>query len=193
MVCALLWCSCSSVSLHSRADDPPYLEEDVYYCIRNATYSTYLTVASASSGANAYLTNFTGHDNQLFTLKYDSLNDVYKIIPYGVAKNENYALDFYSLSNGSNVCVEYAMGYSNQYWTLVPSSSTSISQFSIRAQANNTLALSGNSGTGSSNGTSSTSAGNVYIGTFGSTNLNQYWYINYIYSDCWTAIYFEGK
>lgn len=155
----------------------PYLEEDVYYCIRNGTHATYLTTPTASSGANAFLTTYTGDFDQLFTVQYNSFDNTYKFIPYGIAQSEMYALECTSVAAGRNVQVDSRMVVTEQDWTLVPYSSTSTSQFSIRPANNTALALTGNSGNGAASGTASTSAGNVYINTFGSTNLNQYWYI----------------
>lgn len=55
------------------------LKANTYYCIKSYYSGKYLTVASGTEGANVYLSDYTGKENQRFLLWYNSVQNAYLI------------------------------------------------------------------------------------------------------------------
>ncbi len=150
------------------------LKENTYYCIKSYYTGKYLTVNVGSNGANLYLSNYTGKDNQRFLLWYNAVQNAY-LITSALSSTILCVAPAAAVTN-SNVALRTANASACQYWDLSDYTSGS-NTVSIKNKGNTSLALSCNSGDGSSGGTSSSAAGNVYINTYSASSFNYRWYI----------------
>ena len=179
MIMAL--CSASIMTTSVNAAECSAITSGAVYSFKNANSGKYLNV---HYGYDANLTNVYQFDSdgsveQTFRVVYDSDLDAYRIYAMCSSNGKSRVLDIYEtsgLSSGCNVQIYNKNNVtSDQTFKFY---SVGNNKYKIVMASNTNLALTAQ---GTSNGTgvgkSSTSAGNVYISTYSSSNLSQQWYI----------------
>lgn len=165
----------------------PYggIEDGAVYSFVNAASNKYLTVDSSNmSTGNVY--QYTKNDSlsQAFRLDYNATNDCYRIRTMCSDDGYGSVLEVLSYSGtidtstgytNSNVRVHsYSSSWANdQDWIVYPYNSSDLYMIVLRSDPNLALTAYGTSN-GSASGTTSTSAGNVYISQFTGAS-NQLW------------------
>ncbi|MBE6729066.1 MAG: hypothetical protein E7568_02395 [Ruminococcaceae bacterium] len=154
----------------------------IYY-IKNYFSGKYLNVHYGvdANGTNVYQWTKDNSTEQKFKVVYDSATDSYKLYAMCSSNGNNRVVDV--VRNGSPL----ASGQNVDIWTPVDHTAqrvkiTNLIQniYHIHMQANSQMYFTTNDSlNGTGGGTSSTSAGNVYIRTFDG-NLNQQWAFEYI-------------
>ena len=147
---------------------PQNIQLNKEYYIKSA-HNTYLTVhdGTDANGVNIYAANLNATASQKFKLVQTSAKGGYYI--QSVSSSNNRVVDVYredrrdSIEGGSNVHLYNSTDPYAQEWFIIGVTSTS---FRIVPRTDMSLALTANSGNGTSSGTTSASTGNVYVSTY---------------------------
>ncbi len=154
----------------------------IYY-IKNYFSGKYLNVHYGvdANGTNVYQWTKDSSTEQKFKVVYDSASNSYKLYAMCSSNGNNRVVDVVrngaALASGQNVDIWTPVDHTAQRLLI-----TNLIQniYHIHMQASDKLYLTTNDSlNGTSGGTSSTSAGNVYIRSFDG-NLNQQWAFEYI-------------
>ena len=148
-------------------------------CIPSKRSSLYLDVCGGTDADNNNVAQYKGNStvSQDFKLEKSSTGNGYILRAQVGGKTR--VLDIYKtngrVENGNNVQIYRNVDPIAQEWLIIP-----VSQFhyKIVPRSNPALALTSyGSSNGSASGTTSTSAGNVFVSTYTGNNTNQYWII----------------
>lgn len=156
------------------------------YAFRNAGSGSYMTVHNGNdaNAVNVYQKKISSTsalgDAQRFKLEYDSSTGGYYLRAMCSSEGTNRVLDIVKsggyVKSGCNVQIHTAIDPLAQHWFIV---AISTYRFKLLPRTAMNLALTAypSSADGTSGGTTSSSAGNIYVSSFSSTNEYQQWEI----------------
>lgn len=158
---------------------PVGLVEGTVYSFKNVGSSLYLDVCGGTDADNNNVAQYKGNStvSQDFKLEQSSTGNGYILRAQVGGKTR--VLDIYKtngrVENGNNVQIYRNTDPIAQEWLIIP---VSRFHYKIVPRSNPALALTSyGSSNGSASGTTSTSAGNVFVSTYTGNNPNQYWII----------------
>lgn len=163
----------SILSVSSMAAQTSGITNGGVYKIKNASSGKYINVHYGidKNGTNVYQCTADGSVEQTFRVVYDSTNDAYRLYAMSAVNGTYRVLDI--VKSGSSVvsgCNIQIFAHTDNTAQLFNITSTG-SGYKITPKSNSAVAITANSGDGTSAGTSSTSSGNVYVSTYtGATN-----------------------
>lgn len=156
------------------------------YAFRNGGSGSYMTVHNGNdaNAVNVYQKKISSTsalgDAQRFKLEYDSSTGGYYLRAMCSSEGTNRVLDIVKsggyVKSGCNVQIHTAIDPLAQHWFIV---AISTYRFKLLPRTAMNLALTAypSSADGTSGGTTSSSAGNIYVSSFSSTNEYQQWEI----------------
>ncbi|MDR0569715.1 MAG: RICIN domain-containing protein [Clostridiales Family XIII bacterium] len=170
-----------SISINQAAA-PVAVDANKIYKLRNAASGRYLNVAGGYGGENGINVIQKASDNsemaQEFRVIYDSAKSAYRIYPI-CSKNGRYrVLDIVKSNNAVlNGCNVQTYRPNDDVAQLFRIEGVGSGRYKITSNSNTAVALAANgTGDGSETGTSSGSAGNVFMQTYTGAG-NQLWYL----------------
>ncbi len=163
---------------------PSNLSSGSAYNIKNVGSQSFMTVHNGTdvNGTNVYQTNVTAgtlYPKYMFRIETATSNDGYYIKPVCCASGNGRVLDIAKengyIQNGSNVRIYDKSDAASQQWFFV---GVCQNEFKIISRSNMSLALTAqhSSQNGNSSGTSSSSAGNIYVSNYSNSDKYQRWY-----------------
>jgi len=167
----------SALSINVCATQTSGITNGGIYRLKNVSSGKYLNVDYGvdENETNVYQYSGDGSVEQTFRVVYDSTYDAYRFYTMSSINGHYRVLDVVknngSVSSGCNLEIYKPTDPVAQYFKIVQVSG---GQYKIVARSNTSVAITANSGNGTSSGTSSSSTGNAYMSTY-SGNTNQLW------------------
>ena len=179
IVMALLLLSLSIFSSFSvSAAETAFIPEERTYMLRNLGSGKYLNVDNGidTDGTNVYQWSSDGSIEQKFKFEYDS-GSWYRIQAVCSSNGNNRCLSISgatsTVSNNSNVVLNTANNDIAQHFTIHSAGAKTVV---LKPRYNSNLALTAyGTSNGSATGTTSSSAGNVFVSSYSSSNNYQKW------------------
>lgn len=163
---------------------PSSLQNGSVYSFRNCGSQTYMTVHDGvdANTTNVYLRDVASVSGlaarHKFKLEYVESTGGYYLRAMCSSGGTNRVLDIVKINgyvtSGGNVQIYAANDPLAQHWFII---GTGTYSFKIVPRTDMSLALTARDGEGSASGTGSSSAGNVYVSSYSSTNTYQQWEI----------------
>ena len=168
-------------SITPRAESPNIVNDGVYL-IKNVASGKYLNLhyGNDADGTNIYQWTKDGSTEQKWRISYNYATQAYQIYSMSSSGGKNRVLDVYdtggNLVNGANVKLQTPTEPASQEISFILVAS---GKYKIVMKNNMNMCLSSyGTSNGTSGGTTSTSAGNVFISTYNGSD-NQKWMFEY--------------
>lgn len=199
---ALMVMMISTLGLNATASETTGIINDGVYTLMNNSSGKYLNVHNGVNADNTNVYQWTqdGSTEQKFKFVYDSSEDAYRIYVMCSSNGTNRVLDIVksngAVLSGCNVQIYRPVDYVAQLWVITTVSS---GVYKISPKYNTSVALTTcGASNGTSSGTTSTSAGNAYVETCGSTIATKFqWTLTLVQNSTapsdWSYMFREPK
>ncbi len=163
----------SILSVSSMAAQTPGITNGEVYKIKNASSGKYVNVHYGidKNNTNVYQCTADGSVEQTFRVVYDSTNDAYRLYAMSSVNGTYRVLDIVksngSVVSGCNIQIYAHTDNTAQLFNIISTGNG----YKITPKSNSGVAITANSGNGTSEGIASSATGNIYVSTYtGATN-----------------------